>query len=79
MKLFWQSITRMDEEFSEWHLYLCDTRRCISQIWPQQEPASLPLLLPQLHDTGNIPRGEDPPDVVEVSNEDAAICSTGQS
>lgn len=34
--------------------------------------------LPQLHDTGNIPRGEDPPDVVEVSNEDAAICSTGQ-
>lgn len=37
-----------------------------------------PPLLPQLHDTGNIPRGEDPPDVVEVSNEDAAICSTGQ-
>ncbi len=40
---------------------------------------SLPPLLPQLHDTGNIARGEDPPDVVEVSNEDAAICSTGQS
>lgn len=35
--------------------------------------------LPQLHDTGNIPRGEDPPDVVEVSNKDAAICTTGQS
>jgi len=39
----------------------------------------LPPLLPQLHDTGNIPGGEDPPDVVEVSNEDAAICSAGQS
>lgn len=36
-------------------------------------------LLPQLHDTGDVARGEDPPDVVKVSNKDAAICSTGES
>lgn len=35
--------------------------------------------LPQLHDTAHIPRGEDPPDVVEVSHKDAAIGSAGQS
>lgn len=35
--------------------------------------------LPQLHDTGNIARGKDPPDVIEVSNKNAAICSTGES
>lgn len=78
----------MDHKFSEWDLYFCDTRRCIlwirfrSSICQQQTsslPPSLPPLLPQLHDTGDIPRGEDPPDVVEVSNEDAAICSAGQS
>lgn len=35
-------------------------------------------VLPQLHDTGDIPGGEDPPDVVKVSHENAAISSTRQ-
>lgn len=35
-------------------------------------------ILPQLHDTGDIPRGIDPPDVVKVSHENAAISSTRQ-
>lgn len=35
-------------------------------------------VLPQLHDTGDIPRGKDPPDVVKVSHENAAISSTSQ-
>lgn len=35
-------------------------------------------ILPQLHDTGDIPRGKDPPDVVKVSHENAAISSTSQ-
>lgn len=38
-----------------------------------------PPSLPQLHDTGYIPRGKDSPDVIEVSDEDAAVSSTGQS
>lgn len=33
---------------------------------------------PQLHDAGDVPRGEDPPDVVEVPDEDAAVGSAGQ-
>lgn len=35
--------------------------------------------LPELHHAGNIPGGEDPPDVVEVSNIHTAISSTCQS
>ena len=34
--------------------------------------------VPELHDAGHVPRGEDPPDVVEVSNEDAPLCAAGQ-
>lgn len=53
---------------------------CQGEKIDSSHPPSLPpSALPQLHDTGNIPRGEDPPDVVEVSNKDAAICTTGQS
>lgn len=35
-------------------------------------------ILPQLHDAGDIPRGKDPPDVVKVSHENAAISSASQ-
>ena len=34
--------------------------------------------IPELHDAGHIARGEDPPDVVEVSNEDAPLGTAGQ-
>lgn len=40
---------------------------------PHRAPRS-----PQLHDAGDVPRGEDPPDVVEVPDEDAAVGSAGQ-
>lgn len=52
---------------------------CIFYWQQQNQPSSLLPLLPQLHDTGHIPRREDPPYVVEVSDEKATICSTGQS
>lgn len=46
---------------------------------PPPNPSPLPApLSPQLHDAGDVPRGEDPPDVVEVSDEDAAVGSAGQ-
>ncbi|MEQ2203554.1 hypothetical protein XENOCAPTIV_000617, partial [Xenoophorus captivus] len=44
----------------------------------QEKAVILPPLLPQLHDTANIPRGKDPPDVVEVPDKNAAICSTSK-
>lgn len=34
--------------------------------------------LPQLHNTGNVSRGKDASDVVEVTDEQAAIKSTGE-
>lgn len=41
--------------------------------------AAAALILPQLHDAGNVPRGKNPPDVVEISHENAAVGSAGQS
>lgn len=38
----------------------------------------LPPLLPELHHTANVPGGEDPPDVVEVPDENAAIRSASE-
>lgn len=44
----------------------------------EHQPGSPAALLPELHDTGHVPRGEDPPDVVKVTHENAAIGSAGQ-
>lgn len=37
------------------------------------------LNIPQLHNTGDVPRWKDPADVVEVSDVEAAVGSTSQS
>lgn len=40
--------------------------------------AGVLLLLPELQDTGDVPRGEDPPHVVEVAHVQAAVGAAGQ-
>lgn len=46
---------------------------------PKSRKSRVPSwILPQLHDAGDIPRGKDPPDVVKVSHENAAISTTSQ-